>query len=96
MLLAEAEEAFFRFPVIQREKAMISSNIFYQLRSDVAPRAPEETRPSSIRPVLLLKLSFPVLPNPKFPDNHVHGHRPTVLPCTLAMISSVTARGASS
>jgi len=54
---------------------MISSNIFYQLRFQVAPGASEETRPSSLRPVLLDEFSYPVLPNPKFPDDHVSaGH----------------------
>src|SRR5476649_1047356 len=64
-------EFLFRPPVIQREKAQIRSNISYQLRSDVPCGATEETRPCSLRPVLLNKLCFLLLPNPKLPDDHV-------------------------
>src|SRR5262249_55506081 len=68
---AEAVELLFRLPVIQREKAKISSNILYQLRPDVACGAVEETSPRSFRPVLRHKLTFPVFPYIKLPDNHV-------------------------
>src|SRR5215469_3313235 len=99
MLLAKSVELFFRLPVIQREKSSFRSYIFHQLRPDVTLRLAEEPRPRSFRPVLLNKLRTHARLDHELPDDHVlrtHIYRETVLPCTLATISSVTERGASS
>src|SRR5262245_26798613 len=71
MLLFKPVELFFRLPVIQREKTKIKTKISYQLRPYIAVRATEETRPHSLRPVLLNKLGCLFLPYPELPDNHI-------------------------